>query len=749
MKRALPLIAIFFLLATPVWAQTATGDDATTSEEEEEGVGPSITPFLRDVLASGQPLTLEADQVEFDQEKQTYHATGNVVLRQQEVTLTADQMVLDLRDELLVCDGEIILTTPQGSVRAQSVVIDLKAETAVMARALFVVVNEDVTYYVRGKQIEKIGPERYLIHHGSYTTCDCGAAEADWLVEAEYIDVTFDGYAIVERGRIYLQGLPVAYVPYGVFPAKVKRSTGFLWPSTGWANDDGYHVGVPFYWNIAPHTDATLDTDWYENRGTKLGLQHRFAISRNWEGEANVDYIDDRLEDEQRWAISYEYYQNPYRRLYIRSKINMVSDNQYVVDFPSDISARYDRYLRNDFIVNNLWQDYDLNVLFRHWDNLSVDDNSHTWQQYPQATFNALSSRIASLPLYWTLDAQATNFYRPKISADERALDTLAGHEHPYFFLTDGQRATLQPGLHAPLNFNQVVTFTPYAIGEGSFYQLGDRDTQRSLTRATAEMGADAYTRFERVFPVRAPIVRGLKHQLEPAIGYRYRPEVDQDELPIFDGFDRLGELSELNYGLTNRLWMRLFDAPAKRFHTLKLTDFRVLHGYDFAEADRELDPLLPDDERRPWQPWTFELETLATAGRWLNKIIMRSELDYDTYQDDVTRFNVLGALGTVNDDALGAEYRYHLDRNDVIDIEYLSGIFRYTLQDFITFEAIDRYSFLDRYFVEQIYALELHSIQNCWNIRLQLEQHEIPEPETVTILLFDLTGLVQASTSF
>jgi len=742
-RLAAPVLIFFLLFAGFAWAQ----DEADVDEADEPG--PSVTPFLRDVMQSDIPIILEADRIEYEQETNIYRASGNAVLRQQDATLSADVLLLDLNRNELICDGMITLTTPQGTVTAQSVRIDLIGETAVMARAQFIVRNEEATYFVRGKRIEKIGPERYLIYHGNYTTCDCGAEEADWLVEAEFIDVTFDGYAVVERGRIYLQGLPVAYVPYGVFPAKIKRSTGFLWPTTGWASDDGYHAGVPFYWNIAPHTDATLYTDWYENRGTKLGLEHRYSMSRRWEGEGNIDMIEDRITDTRRWAMAYEYIQNPWRRLYIRSKVNLVSDNEYVIDFPSDISARYDRYLRSDFIVNNLWQNYDLNVLVRHWDNLSVEDNSNTWQQYPLARFDAISRQVGALPLFWHVNTVGVNFYRPKISETERALDAADGHEHPYYFLTNGNRLDVQPGLHAPLNFNQVLTLTPYATGQGTFYQLSDRNENRTVTRMTGETGAQAYTRFERVFPTTAPVVRGLKHQVEPAVGYNYRPDVDQDELPIFDGEDRLSEISLLSYGLTNRLWVRLFDQMARRFHTIKLTDFRVLHGYDFAEADRELDPLDPGDERRPWQPWRFELETLATAGRWLNKIMVRSDLDYDTYQDEVTRYNVLGILGTVNDDALGGEYRYHVDRDGYIDIETLSAIFRYTLQQFITFEYITRYSFIDRYFVEQVGALELHSLQNCWNVRLEMQHHEIPEDETKTILLMDFTGLVQATTTF
>ena len=347
------------------------------------------------------------------------------------------------------------------------------------------------------------------------------------------------------------------------------------------------------------------------------------------------------------------------------------------------------------------------------------------------------------------LNINATNFYRQKITEIERLADSLAGHSHPYTYLSEGRRFTAQPGIHAPLNFDQYLTLTPYATGIGDLYQTNDRTEDRVVTRSTGETGIEAYTRFERVFPLYDPLARGIKHQIEPHVEYVYRPSMNEDQIPIFDGYDRLDKMSAITYGLTNRLWLRLFDPSVHRFSTIKLTDLRILHGYDFAEETRALDPAVPNDERRPWLPIRMEFETLATAGRWLNRILLQSTAEYTTYQDRITTFDVLGVLGTVNDDTLGAEYRYHVDRTGFIDIEFLSGIFRYTLQEFITFEYVTRYSFLDSYFIDQIYAGELHSLQDCWKIRLQYEEHSIPRHENITQLMVDLTGLVQAATSF
>jgi lipopolysaccharide assembly outer membrane protein LptD (OstA) len=43
-------------------------------------------------------------------------------------------------------------------------------------------------------------------------------------------------------------------------------------------------------------------------------------------------------------------------------------------------------------------------------------------------------------------------------------------------------------------------------------------------------------------------------HTVEPTIGYRYSPRVDQDALPVFDDTDRIPYTNQITYGITQRL---------------------------------------------------------------------------------------------------------------------------------------------------------------------------------------------------
>ncbi|MCZ7583888.1 MAG: LPS assembly protein LptD [Deltaproteobacteria bacterium] len=673
------------------------------------------------------------------------------MVRQRDVSLRAERVELDLGQRTAAADGDVVLENKDGELRAPTIFINFYTQRGVIVRGNLVVRTPGGTnFYFRGQRIEKVGENHYLILDGWYSTCDCGQEEADWYIEAEEIDVTLDGYAIVRRGRLYTGGLAVAYLPFGVVPAKITRQTGFLSPQMGWASDDGYHFGIPFFWAIDDHVDATLYSDYYEKRGLKEGFEYRYALTRGTRGQVDVDYIDDRLYGERRWALSQEHRQNLYRRLSVRSKTNVVSDNDYVNDFPSDITGRYDRFLRSDFMMTNLWQNASANANVQYFDDLAREDNSYTWQKLPELRLDAVSQRIAGLPLAWRLATIATNFDRPKIDPTERIVDLVQRDGEPFLFMTTGRRVDFLPEVAAPISFNRYAFLRPAFELHETLYDLPDRtENDRYPARHLYTARADLFTRTERVFPVTAPIVKGVKHTVEPGARYEYRPPAteQQEELPIFDGDDRIARSNLVTYYLANRLWLRMLPPRSRLRTTQKLVDLEVSQSYDIHESERELED--DEDERRPLGPVHGELRSVYTAGMWLNKIVLRSGLDYNTYRDEVQGFNVLTSLGTVTNDALGAEYRFSRDEEGYREIEYLSGLARYTLFDFLTLSYLARYSYTDSDFIEQLYGVEFHSAQNCWNLILQAEQRSIPENETVYKLTVDLTGLVTAGTAF
>jgi lipopolysaccharide assembly outer membrane protein LptD (OstA) len=139
---------------------------------------------------------------------------------------------------------------------------------------------------------------------------------------------------------------------------------------------------------------------------------------------------------------------------------------------------------------------------------------------------------------------------------------------------------------------------TAYALTEtdGVLFQQdedGDEietsvDFPSTQTRETVELGADLGTGVSRVFPFRHLGFDKLKHTIEPRWEYLFIPTVSQDDLPAFDGLDRVRHRSLMTYGFVSRLLARTtvededHDREEEEGHVYELTRFSIAQSYDF-----------------------------------------------------------------------------------------------------------------------------------------------------------------------
>jgi lipopolysaccharide assembly outer membrane protein LptD (OstA) len=124
----------------------------------------------------------------------------------------------------------------------------------------------------------------------------------------------------VKNGWFYVFDVPVLYVPYGIFPIKTERQTGFLFPQFGQSTKDGFRYLQPFYWAISKSTDSTVSFD-LETRTrygflgelrTKIDRDSDFRIdgsyfNETWRKNADGDIVDKTIASphipQDRWNI--------------------------------------------------------------------------------------------------------------------------------------------------------------------------------------------------------------------------------------------------------------------------------------------------------------------------------------------------------------------------------------------------------------------------------------------------------------
>ena len=207
-------------------------------------------------------------------------------------------------------------------------------------------------FYIRGDRIEKTGKDTYQAKQASVTSCD--GDRPDWIITGRTLNVTIEGYGTATHATLKARDVPVLYVPYLVFPAKTKRQTGLLVPEVGVSDRKGVAWDQPLFWAINDTSDATVYGHYMAERGTKVGLEYRYALTDAAFGAIMADGLEDRKIDDGtpdntlKWGYADDDYDRPNSdRYWLRAKmdqalpwgaaarldLDIVSDQDYLTEF--------------------------------------------------------------------------------------------------------------------------------------------------------------------------------------------------------------------------------------------------------------------------------------------------------------------------------------------------------------------------------------------------------------------------------
>ncbi len=151
-------------------------------------------------------------------------------------------------------------------------------------------------FRIEGESLVRVNDADYLALNALITPCRCEEGEDPaWAFRAGRIEAQMGGYAELTHPILEIKGIPILYLPKLSLPLKDERQSGFLPPSIGFEARSGNVFSQPFYMVLDANKDATLTTDIFEKRGTRLGLEYRLQ-QREYAGwNLKVEGIRDQL----------------------------------------------------------------------------------------------------------------------------------------------------------------------------------------------------------------------------------------------------------------------------------------------------------------------------------------------------------------------------------------------------------------------------------------------------------------------
>lgn len=563
----------------------------------------------------GEEITVNADSLSYDSNADTLTASGNVVIRRGDAELRAEKVILNRSTSEAEVDGEAIFSNPQAQIRAKSMELNMDSETGLLTGAH--IHSKTLGYTLTGERIEKRIGRSVRIENGRFTTCNCPCGPQPWTIAAGVLDVKLDGYSTLEDGRFEVFDRPVFWLPRAAFPAYQERQSGLLLPRAGFSNRRGFQLLEPYYWAIDKSQDVTLSGD--IETAARLGLlgEYRYAFSRDTDGRFQFGYFNEAIRSkspavsvpigidptapENRWGMIGDHTQK-FGSSAAYGDMLLVGDNLFLREMntftPSEeqeIDLRTLPFTTSRVGALHAWE----RALVRI-EGVYYQDLVGPSVQQPDGTFEQDTSLVIQKAPEVELSAQKQLGYGIMGGFTGSVTDFQRGTG-----LT-GFRGDLRPAvqLRFPLGrsfhglFNAAFRETAYGLTNNTMFggftgtnpAAGEIILPSGSTREIFELQGEFGTSVSRVFDFPYLGLAKLKHTIEPMVQYRYVPPVDQSELPVWDGVDRVTKRSMFTYGFATRILARSAaageDDGGEVFELVRLA---VLESYDFL---RDIQPV-------------------------------------------------------------------------------------------------------------------------------------------------------------
>ncbi|MFH1080379.1 MAG: LPS assembly protein LptD [Pseudomonadota bacterium] len=671
--------------------------------------------------ASGDSVTIEADSISYDQEQDTYHATGSVVITYVKGTLTADDVFLEKSRDQARAEGNVKLKSDQDTLEGDRIDFDIRDKTGVAYRGrAFMARNH---FYLAGDRIIKTGESSYVVDGGAKaTTCD--GPSPDWHLAADKLDVTIDGYGTLTHAKVLAKNIPVLYVPYLIFPAKTKRQSGLLSPYFAYSDNKlGMDVEIPFFWAISDDMDATLYQRYMDKRGYKQGVEFRYFTSPNNYGTFYGDFMNDTgrvketaggisrdwQSDHQRWSLYLNHQTQFDPSFYFRTDIRKVSDSWYFKDFSSNnyylnnyASTEDQRFRKVPFVGNDTlgalestarlvknWSLYNVTVSGSSTDNFTAVSNEATLQKYPEVTLTGVKHAIFKSPVNFEFTSTYDYFYRG------------VGQKGHFY--------ELKPTLSLPVNFGGYGTMTPALTLWEVLWRREDQEPAPSDKQGSRNLYAAslyANTEVSRVFNIGGQTVEKIRHSIIPELSYAYVPYVNQTDLPNF--IAPVGEQQTLSYGLTNSFVARWKDKDGKKIYR-EFLRLKLAQTFDIIESHR--DTAATGSDRKPFGNVAMEVD--FTPFQYFS-FLARNQ--YDVNRMTWSQANYDLTMSSTRGDAAILGYRYTQYSIEEINL-YLKAV---VTKSFNLTYYQRRNQLLQKDFEKKI-GVNYH--KQCWNVELSFAE--------------------------
>jgi LPS-assembly protein len=594
---------------------------------------------------------LQADHVEYNEQTNEAVARGHVIFDYENQHLEANEAHYN------VSTGRGTFTNVRGTVK-----IERRANPTILVT--------DNPLYFEAHNVEKFGNDLYFLNRSWITVCEPG--HPNWQFYAQHARVRIDKKAALVNANFRLLRVPLIWLPYATVPAGTKvRESGLLIPVVGNSTSKGFVFGDEFYWAPTPWMDATVGAELLSRRGSSERGHFR---AKPWENTSiNYTYfgvidrgvptlINPGLPTQTTELVSQGGHE---QQLEVTSllkdnwrfvaDVNELSSLTFRLAFADTFGDAINSEVRSSIFLTHNFNGFSLNLAAlndKSFLTVNPIQTSVSLRTAPEGRFGSVEQApFRDLPIYFGFDAFAGASRR-----SDGVIDTPTAVARTEF----APRATLPLHFGPWLDVTATATFRTSYFGDslvpGSILTTPVLSGQ-SIWRDDGEFSVDfRLPTLERFFQ-RPKSKKRFKHTIEPDFTYNYVTGIRNfSQLIRFDSDTTLTNTNELEYGITQRLWVK--DGDGDDDQPKELVSWRLVqkHFFDptfggalitgarnvfqtlddispfaFADTPRNWSPIVSDFKFNPGGPFDFE-----------------QILEYDTQRGTDGQLTTIGTLAKI-----------------------------------------------------------------------------------------------------
>jgi LPS-assembly protein len=574
-----------------------------------------------------------------------------------EMQLFADHMESFQNEGRVIATGNVLYVSGGNRINAERLEFNTKTRTGTFYAAtgtavlrnqaepgLFGTQEPDLLF--RGDEIHKIGPKKYRLVRGNFTTCVQPTPR--WEMQSRSITLNLDDYALLKNAIFRVKSVPVMYLPVFYYPIQEDdRATGFLIPTYGSTTARGQSISNAFFWAISRNQDATLYHDWFSKTGMGYGGEYRYVLGSGSSGNSRVSVLNEHettfeqvggtssvYPGQRSYTIAGDMTQRLPFNLHARANVDyyssIVSQQRYQQNI-YDATRRTRRFGGN---VAGNWGPYSLSATVDRNDYFEGTATYATTGSLPRVSFGRGERKIAGAPLYFGVNSEYVTLARSTTSNNVKTRDQGLS------------RVDVNPTLRIPFTRWPFLTFNSLVSWRGTYWTESLDRTVETVPQVPVGIGRrvfDVQTRitgpvFNRIWTTPDNgYAQKFKHVIEPTLSIQRTTAVDNfDRIVVLDGTDYIVGGTRLTYGVANRLFAKketsreiLSATVSQSYYTNQLAaqyDRNYQSNFNTSSAPTHYSPVAlqfrgaPTDQfqgefRTEWDPTAHTLRTLAANG--------------------------------------------------------------------------------------------------------------------------------------